>query len=244
MQNTVSGIMGAEPKEVEGIVALFDDYEVIKVGSRNYYQGIIHGKEVVVVYSRCGKTAAATTVTALIHHFKITQLIFTGVAGALHPDLQIGDVVISNRLVQHDMDVRPFRPRFEIPILGKTFFKSDSGLQRSAKTAAEVTVQTQFKNLKELGIEFPTVRTGDIASGDQFISSSKKKKELLNALPTLLCTEMEGAAVAQVCYEYEVPFVVIRTISDTANETADIDFPLFLEEVASKYSAAIIDQML
>lgn len=238
------GIMGAEAKEVEGILALFEDYETITLGMREYHHGVINGQEVVAVYSRCGKTAAATTVTALIHHFNIHELIFTGVAGALHPDLQIGDIVISQNLLQHDVDVRPFRKQFEIPILGITFFESDIGLQDKAKKAAEKSLTDPLEELQTFSINNPTVWIGDIASGDQFISSEQKKKELLSALPSVLCTEMEGAAVAQVCYEYKLPFVVIRTISDTANESAGIDFPLFLEQVASKYSAAIVAEML
>ncbi len=244
MSHIKLGIMGAEPKEVEGIVQCLEQVQTTQIGMRDYHEGLLNGKQVVVVYSRCGKPAAAATVSALIHEFQITELIFTGVAGALQPAVQIGDIVISNRLVQHDVDVRPFRPQFEIPILGIQFFDADKELQSLAKRSIDQLIVSGKLHFEPYLINNPTVHLGDIASGDQFISTLKQKNAIRSALPTVLCTEMEGAAVAQICYEYDLPFVVIRTISDSADESADIDFPVFLEQVASKYSRAIIQQII
>src|SRR6187402_1354471 len=114
------GILGAMPEEIDGIVSLLKDKSEVIKGMRTYYSGTINDVEVVVVFSRWGKVASATTVTHLIIEFGITQLFFTGVAGAIHPSLNIGDIVIASSLIQHDLDARPIMDRFEIPLLGKT----------------------------------------------------------------------------------------------------------------------------
>lgn len=244
MSERVIGIMGAEPKEVEGIIALMESVQTTVIGQREYHKGQINGQDVVVVYSRCGKVAAATTVTTLILAFDISELIFTGVAGALDAALQIGDLVISDNLVQHDVDVRPFRPQFEIPILGITDFKTDKNLQQRAIKAAQDVIDSPAEAITTWGITEPKIVVGDIASGDQFISSQESKQAIKQHLPKVQCAEMEGAAVAQVCFEYDIPFVIIRTISDTADEGAGVDFPKFLDQVASRYSADIIHQIM
>src|SRR5690349_9837535 len=126
MNNKIVGIMGAMPEEIESALTLVKDQQKREIGTRTYYTGKINNVPVVVVFSRWGKVAAATTVSTLILEFKITELIFTGVAGAIHEDLRIGDVVVANRLIQHDMDARPLVSRFEIPLLGKTYFESQA----------------------------------------------------------------------------------------------------------------------
>lgn len=250
MSNQVIGIMGAEDLEVQGIIDLLENHRSKTIGMRQYHLGSLQGKHVVVTISRSGKVAAATTISALIHEFKITSLVFTGVAGALHPDLNVGDVVIGQRLVQHDVDARPFRDQFEIPILGKTFFESDSGMLSQAKDAITHLLDKEIQRIfnqdiiEEFHLHRPSLMVGDIASGDQFIASDEKRENLLSLLPSILCVEMEGAAVAQICYEYGIPFTVIRTISDTANNDAGVDFMKFLEQVASKYSVEILLKIL
>lgn len=243
--------MGAMPEEIEGIIDLMTNVEQVTLGMRTYYTGQLNNRNVVVVFSRWGKVAAATTVTTLALHFGITELIFTGVAGAIHPKLHIGDVVIATRLVQHDMDARPLLSQFEIPLLQKTYLETDSALRQSAVSAVENMVEnshlhqvTEEQFLNKFGITKPAVYTGDIASGDHFFSDAKAKHRLLEILPETLCVEMEGAAVAQVCYEYQIPFVVIRTISDVADEHSPLDFPLFVRHIASRYSVAVIKSML
>lgn len=239
--------MGAMPEEIEGVVALLKNPEVTKMGKRSYFTGQINGIDTVVVFSRWGKVAAATTVTTLINEFKITELLFTGVAGAISPDLKIGDIVLGKRLIQHDMDARPLMKQFEIPLLSKTYIESDAvHLDIAIEAINKIfennvlhsVIETEY--LKEFNILQPRLFVGDIASGDQFFSSSEQKHALITQLPELLCVEMEGAAVAQVCYEYELPFSIIRTISDVADDNSHIDFPAFIQKISSKYAAEII----
>jgi len=247
MNKKIIGIMGAMPEEIDGVVALLSNCVAISMGKRTYFSGQINGIETVVVFSRWGKVAAATTATTLIHEFKISELLFTGVAGAINSDLKIGDIVLGKRLIQHDMDARPLMNQYEIPLLSKTYFETDSTHLNIASKA----IHSVFENkslhsvigehdLMEFNISQPKLFIGDIASGDQFFSTNKQKQNLKAQLPNVLCVEMEGAAVAQVCYEYEIPFCIIRTISDVADETAHIDFPSFIKKISSKYAAEII----
>jgi adenosylhomocysteine nucleosidase len=244
------GILGAMPEEIEGIIQLMTECTAHPLGGRTYYSGKISGIEVTVVFSRWGKVAAATTVTTLIQEFRITGLVFTGVAGAIAPGLKIGDIVLAERLIQHDMDARPLMPRYEIPLLGVTWFAADpSYIEKGSGAINHLLANKRLHELisddrlEAFNITAPSLFKGDIASGDQFFSGSAQKKQLQDSLPGILCVEMEGAAVAQVCFEYHIPFVVIRTISDTATENAAVDFPVFIKHIASKYSVEIIDQL-
>jgi adenosylhomocysteine nucleosidase len=247
MEKRTIGIMGAMPEEIDGVVALLANPGASSMGKRTYFTGQINGIDTVVVFSRWGKVAAATTAATLIHEFKITELLFTGVAGAISPELKIGDVVLGKRLIQHDMDARPLMEQYEIPLLSKTYFESDAThLDIAKKGILEIfenkSLHTiiETKDLKEFNIFQPKLFVGDIASGDQFFSSNEQKHALNTKLPDVLCVEMEGAAVAQVCYEYEIPFSIIRTISDVADDQSHIDFPSFINKISSKYAAEII----
>lgn len=247
MHKKIIGIMGAMPEEIDGVAALLADKTVLNIAGRNYYSGAINNIKTVVAVSGWGKVAAAATVSALIHKFNIDELVFTGVAGAINPALKIGDIVIGRRLVQHDMDARPFIPQYEIPLLKKTFFEGGPERISIAKTAAEILLADKnlyalisAEDLLSFNIVSPKVYIGDIASGDQFISDAGKREELLKNLPGILCVEMEGAAVAQVCYESGIPFTIARTISDAANEQSHIDFTAFIRKVASGYSVGLV----
>lgn len=247
MANRVIGIMGAMPEEIEGIAALLQNHQQVTEGGRIYHTGQINGADVVLVFSRWGKVAAASTVTHLILKYQITYLYFTGVAGGIHHDLNIGDIVIATQLVQHDMDARPIMPQFEIPLLGKTYFDADETLTRNALSAANTFTTTETltthlgtETLQRFGITTPKVVSGLIASGDKFVSDNSYRTELLTKLPDTLCVEMEGAAVAQVCYEYAIPFCIIRTISDSADEHAHFNFADFIKQIAGIYSLNII----
>lgn len=249
--NKTIGIMGAMPQEIDGVIALLENPVRRVIGMRAYTSGTINGINTVVVFSRWGKVAAAATVATLIHVFNVNEVIFTGVAGAIDPTLNIGDIVIAKRLYQHDMDARPLMQQFEVPLLGKTFFESDAAELDKVKAAiSPLIVNNVLKEtigtttLSQFGIITPNLHIGDIASGDQFFADNERKTTLHNAIPTILCVEMEGAAVAQVCFEHKVPCIIIRTISDAADEQSHIDFPKFIEEVSSKYSVCIIKQML
>ena len=244
------GIMGAMPEEIAGVIVLLDNPQSTTIGRRIYTTGTIKGIDTVVVFSRWGKVAAAATVSALIHHFNITHLIFTGVAGAIHNELQPGDIVIASRLIQHDMDARPLMPQFEIPLLGKTYFETDDSQLAIAQQAIAPLLQNDTlinligtKVVTTFGITQPKLHIGNIASGDKFFANNYDKENLLTLLPDVLCVEMEGAGVAQVCYEYDIPFTIIRKISDSADDNSHIDFPAFIKEVSSRYSVAIIKQI-
>lgn len=246
MQVKTIGLIGAMPHELDHVVELIQNVKITIKGNREYYQGTINGHEVVAVFSRSGKVAAAITVATLILEFGVDEVIFTGVAGAVKRDIHVGDVVVATRLIQHDVDSRPLMPRYEIPLLGVTWFEADLGLSKRAHNATiELLAEDDEPEVrKKFGITSPKVVMGDIACGDQFIGSHEAVDRLATDLPTLQCVEMEGAAVAQVCYEYNVPFAIIRSISDNANDDAHVDFMAFIEEVANHYSVEIIKRML
>jgi adenosylhomocysteine nucleosidase len=203
----------------------------------------------VVAFSKWGKVAASITATLLIQEFGVTDLIFIGTAGALADGLKVGDIVIAKRLVQHDMDARPIIARFELPLLNRVHIESDPELTELAGRAVSSLINKGVENMvgeeavKEFNLN-PTLYFGDIASGDQFINSDEKRNEILSLLPDIQCVEMEGAAVAQVCLEFNVPFTVIRTISDTADHNARVDFGKFIVDVANAYSRAIVEEIM
>jgi adenosylhomocysteine nucleosidase len=244
------GILGAMPEEIKGVVALLKNKEEIVKGMRTYYIGTINEIDVVVVFSRWGKVASATTVTHLIVEFGITQLIFTGVAGGISSEVSIGDIVIASSLVQHDLDARPIMKRFEIPLLGETILYPPKNILDWAVESINNLVRQDLirlisvKQQKTFSLSSPKVVVGQIASGDQFFSNNEEKKNLLSMLPEVLCVEMEGAAVAQVCFEYKIPYVIVRTISDEANENSVVDFNEFVTQVASKFGVAIVQKLI
>ncbi len=243
------GIISAMKEE---ILALQNQLQVEKKvikGMRTYYQGMLFDRKVILVFSRWGKVASATTATQLINEFEIDEIIFTGVAGAVHPDIYIGDIIIGRDLYQHDMDGSPLVKTFEIPLLGKSAFSTNLNKRELLLKAAEAFLAEKHEFLTEeqltdFDIKKPSIHLGDIASGDQFISSSNQSQAILLGIPSVICVEMEGAAVAQVCYEYKVPFSIIRTISDNANHNAHIDFATFAREVASNYALGILKNYL
>jgi adenosylhomocysteine nucleosidase len=247
MKERIIGIMGAMPEEIDSIIHLLSEESRVTIGMRTYSIGKLNGITAVVVFSRWGKVAASITVSTLILEFKVTELIFTGVAGAIDPQLRIGDIVLGRRLIQHDMDARPLMEQFEIPLLGKTFFECAADrIEVAAKAIEELLEKNHLHaaigsgELNKFGIREPRLFVGDIASGDKFFSNTRDKDDLLAKIPSVLCVEMEGAAVAQVCYEYDIPYTVIRTISDVADEKSHIDFPAFIKEISSKYSLEIV----
>ena len=161
----------------------------------------------------------------------------------------VGDIVISKRLVQHDLDARPIISRFELPLLNRIYVDSDPELSELAGKAVSNLLARGVERMvgEEAVKEFnlaPALYFGDIASGDQFVNSDEKRREILSLLPEVQCVEMEGAAVAQVCLEFGIPFTVIRTISDTADHNARVDFGKFIIEVANAYSRAIVSEIM
>ena len=236
-------------QEIDEVKALLTEKTIVKIANREFVVGKINNVRCVVAFSKWGKVAATITATLLIQEFAVTDLIFVGTAGALADGLKVGDIVISKRLVQHDLDARPMVSRFELPLLNRIYVNSDFDLSALAGKAVSNLINRGVENMvgeeavKEFGLN-PKLYFGDIASGDQFVNSDEKRDEILSLLPEVMCVEMEGAAVAQTCLEFKVPFTVIRTISDTADHNARVDFSKFIVEVANAYSRAIISEML
>jgi adenosylhomocysteine nucleosidase len=225
------------------------DAQTINRGMRDYVKGNLWGIECVCVLSRMGKVAAAATAATLIERFGVTHLLFTGVAGAGGDNVKVGDIVIAQQLVQHDLDASPFFPRYEVPLTGQSRFGADKKLTDQLLQATSDFIDHDFHEVTSAAdratfrLDQPRIHHGLIVSGDQFISSRARLEELKTAFPDLLAVEMEGAAVAQVCFEFNVPFAVVRAISDGANEEAPVDFMQFIERVAARYAYGIVRRL-
>jgi adenosylhomocysteine nucleosidase len=205
---------------------------------------------VVTAISGFGKVSAAATVTGIIDGFSPSHVIFGGVAGGIGDVVDIGDVVVADRLVQHDFDASPVFDRFVIPSLGIAEIPTDPDLTARLFAAAARYVAGPFQNETTAGDRslFDASRTkihqGLVASGDRFVAHVAEAQTLLRDLPEVLAVEMEGAAVAQVCTERDVPFAVFRSISDRADHHADVDFLAFLASFAAPMTAGVIGELL
>jgi len=215
-------------------------------GGREFLTGRLHDVPVVAVFSHWGKVAAAATIAQLLSSWPVTELVFCGVAGGVRPDLRIGDVVVADALIQHDMDASPLFARYEVPLTGQARFAPDAGIGARLVDAArdfiheDLATAVAAAELDGFGITRPQVVSGLIASGDKFFSTGKDLAELRGRLPDTTCVEMEGAAAAQVCAAFGVPYGVVRVISDGADEQAAHDFPRFIHNIARHYSAGLL----
>ena len=221
-------IMGAMPEEVEPIVAKLEYLKETQYGANTYYEGSYKGQEVVVAYSKIGKVFATLTATMLIEKFGCDRLLFSGVAGAISDELNIGDLVIADGLCQHDLDITAFGHAYGYVPEGEVCITTDEDLRTIAKDVAAA------KGL--------TLKEGVIATGDQFVANAERKEwigETFNAV----ALEMEGASVAVVCSALDVPFFILRAISDSADMDASFNFDEFLESSA-KISASFILSMV
>jgi adenosylhomocysteine nucleosidase len=240
------GIISALQEEQQGLVEAMQGAATHIHGSRDYTTGTLWGIEAVCVLSRIGKVAAAMTATLLVEKFGVSHILFTGVAGSAGNGVKVGDIVVADTLVQHDMDASPLFPPCEIPLTGISHFAADAALTTLLAQAAAAFVDGDLGEAigegdKTLfGLAAVQVHRGLVASGDQFIHSAARINRLGDDHPGLLAVEMEGAAVAQVCFELNVPFAVMRTISDNANEKAATDFLHFVRAVAANYAFYII----
>jgi adenosylhomocysteine nucleosidase len=240
------GIISALHEEQQGLMeAMERPYKLIH-GMREYCLGQLWEIDAVCVLSRIGKVAAAMTATTLVEKFGVTHIIFTGVAGAGDKSINVGDIVVAESLVQHDMDASPLFPRFEVPLTGLSHILPDHELSLRLAGAAHDFLEQDFLEAIDrperdvFHLAQPRIHRGLVASGDQFVSSREQLRGLGEALPGLIAVEMEGAAVAQVCFEMGVPFAVLRTISDNANENAATDFMRFVKSVAARYAFHIV----
>jgi adenosylhomocysteine nucleosidase len=243
------GIISALHQEQAGLIEAMSTPQTLRIGMRDYVSGNLWGKDCVCVLSRVGKVAAATTAAMLIEHFKVTHIVFTGVAGSADSSVRVGDIVVAESLVQHDLNAEPLFPRFEVPLLGLSHFGSHKKLTDQLLQAAAAFIEIDFAkeidavDCKTLGLTTPKLHHGLISSGDQFVHQKNTIIELKKLLPELLAVEMEGAAVAQVCFEFGLPYTIVRTISDVADENSAMDFVHFIERVAARYAFHIVKRL-
>lgn len=242
-------IMSALLDEQRGLLAQLSNPQRVQRAGRTFWCGQWCGHEVVLVLTKVGKVAAATTTTALIEAFGVDRVVFTGVAGGVGSGVKVGDVVVADAFIQHDMDSSPLFARYEIPLYGCAVMACDVALTAALLEASGeglAGVGSHFHHEELLGA--PTVHSGLIASGDKFLSSAQEVALVLDGLRSAghhaLAVEMEGAAVAQVCRDYGVPFAAVRTISDRADDSAHMDFSAFVHQVASPYALAIVSQLV
>ncbi len=227
----ITGIVGAMDVEIEALLPKITDHRVVTIANHQFHQGQLADQNVIVTKSGVGKVNAALTTTLLIQHFGVDQLIFTGIAGASDPRVDPLDVVISTKLVQHDVDLTAFdRPKGLLPEQADRFFFADEKLQTRAYDAA-VTVLGQDQVFK-----------GIIASGDQFIADKQVVNQIHQEF-SAMAVEMEGAALGQVAQAFDVPYVVIRTISDKADGSAELIYE-DLKKATAHNAANITFQML
>lgn len=242
-------LVAALHEELASVLALMPDEHKEAVGGRDFWVGHLHGQQVVAVLSGVGKVAAATTATLLIQRFGVSSIVFTGVAGGLGPGVKVGDVVVATTLLQHDYDASPIFPRYVIPGHDASEFPTDGELsarlvQAGNAVLASLAQRMEASSIQKFGLQNPRLHQGLVISGDRFVCTTPDSQQLMQDLPAALAVEMEGAAFAQVCKDFNVPLAVVRTISDRADDEAHVDFPSFLKEVASQYSGAIIEAML
>lgn len=225
------GIIGAMELEVEALKSHMTVENIISKASMEFYEGTLNGANVVVVKSGIGKVNAGLCVQILVDIFSVTNIINTGIAGSLNSKIDIGDIVVSKDVIQHDMDVTIFGYSLgEIPQIGTREFAADTRMQELAKASCQV-VNPEIE-----------AYTGRVLTGDQFISSGAIKDKLITEFQGD-CAEMEGGAIAQAAFLNKVPFVIIRAISDKADGSAEMDYPQF-EKQAAEHSAKLVEDMV
>lgn len=236
-------ILSALPEEQAGWVETLQGVRATRHAGRQFWQGrwqgegVGQGHDLVCVLSGIGKVAAATTAAALIERFGVTRIVFTGVAGGVGQGVQVGDVVVASEYLQHDLDASPLFARWELPGYGRTRLACDPVMSAALHAASQDCVGSAAR-----------AHHGLVVSGDQFVgtalASQALRSELEAAGHPVLAVEMEGAAVAQTCHDYGVPFAAMRTISDRADDSASVDFADFVRNVASRYAQQILTGFL
>lgn len=225
------GIIGAMEVEVSSLKQHMDNMKITRRASMEFCEGIIEDKKVIVVRSGIGKVNAAVCTQILIDEFHVDAVINTGIAGSLNADINIGDIVLSTDLIQHDMNAVAFGyPIGQIPQMEEFSFKSDDALRALAANACKA-VNSDIE-----------VFEGRIASGDQFVADQNTKDFIVKNFQAY-AVEMEGAAIAQTAYLNDVPFLVIRAISDKADGSAEMDYPTF-EAQAAEHSFRLTYRMI
>ncbi len=241
--NNITGILGAFGEEITLLLQQVQQKKETVIAHITFTEGLLNGRKVVIAQTGIGKVNAAITTTLLLEHFQPSEIVFTGIAGAVDTSLSPGDLVIGTKVAYHDygtllndgMLQRPTRNPFtmqENPV----YFPCDSGLVQLAKTAVGKTIFTKIK--RSQGEVYPKIITGIIVTGDVFVSSLAATQHLQQQMHAE-ATEMEGAAVAQVCWQQQYPFIIIRSMSDNANSNASLDVKTFYQ-VAARNSATLV----
>jgi len=222
------GIMGAMPEEVAPILEKVGSYKTVEYANNKYYEAEYKGLKLMIAYSKIGKVFSTLTATTMIEKFGIEKLLFSGVAGAVNPNLKVGDLVVATKLAQHDLDITAFgHPHGFVPE-GKQFVESDATLRELAKVVA---AEMDLKLLE-----------GIIATGDQFVCDVARKDFIATTF-SADALEMEGASVAVVCDALNVPFFILRAISDAADMDASFSFDEFLEHSAIQSATFVVNMV-
>lgn len=225
------GIIGAMELEVDTLKSRMEIVRKVEKANMIFFEGKLNGAEVVIVKSGIGKVNAGICVQILCDEFKITHVINTGVAGSLKAFIDIGDIVVSTDACYHDMDATIFGYALgEVPQIGTRFFPADEALREQAILSCKA-VNPDIQ-----------VHPGRVVSGDQFISSHEAKDRISKNFDAY-CTEMEGAAIAHAAYLNSLPFVILRAISDKADDSAEMDYPTF-ERKAADCCAKLVEDMV
>ena len=225
------GIIGAMELEVEALKEQMDVKNIVEKASMKFYEGTLRGKDVVIVQCGIGKVNAGICVQILADLFQVDAVINTGVAGSLRAEINIGDIVVSTDACEHDMDVTALGYKQGIiPQMKESFFKADRQL-----------VEAAIEVCREVNPDI-NVYEGRVLSGDQFISGEEIKNKLIDLFDGF-CTEMDGAAIAHAAFLNEIPYVVIRAISDKADGSAHMDYPEF-ERAAAAHSAKLVENLV
>ena len=253
-------IVSAMAEELQGLKAHLSAAETVAHAGRAFWRGRLGPHEVVLALSGIGKVAAATTAAVLLGGgFGVSRIVFTGVAGGLGSEVKVGDVVVADALVQHDMDASPLFPRYEVPLYGLSHFPADAEMSDRLQavsvqvlqplqtadadalgTAGGSTSGLRREDLAAFGLAAPRVHRGLVLTGDRFVASAAESRRLREAFPAALAVEMEGAAVAQVCRDFGTPFAVLRVVSDRADDDAHLDFGRFIQDIANRYTVAMV----
>jgi adenosylhomocysteine nucleosidase len=231
-----TGIIAAMESEIRGLGTFLERERIEKIAGREIHYGNLEGHPVALMLCGVGKVNSALSATVLACHAKVERILVTGISGGLAEGLKVGDIVIGDSFVQHDMDATPLFPRHEIPFEGFSVIESDPELRHHLAVAA----RSMLESSRPPGLESAEVFEGLVISGDQFLSSRDGRERVLSHLPKACAVDMESAAIAQVCRAADIPLGVMRVISDSADGRAHIDFAKFVEESASKACAETV----
>lgn len=227
----IIGIIGAMEEEVELLKEKMTDTVIIEKAGMKFVKGTLKGQTAVVVRSGIGKVNAGICTQILADEFQVEAVINTGIAGSLKAEINIGDIVLSTDTMQHDVDAREFGyPLGQIPRMETLTFLADEKLRKLAKEVCE-----------EVNPDIQ-VFEGRVASGDQFVADKETKEKIIESTQAY-CTEMEGAAIGQAAYLNKIPYLVIRAISDKADDSAHVDYPTF-ERQAIRHTVNLVSSMM